>query len=84
MSCYCTLILFQEVDIRGRNFDPDGFRDMSMENLLRDLRKPSRRPVRARKINDLKKLMPFVPRVHRPFYESIVPDSNLTNEDSDN
>jgi len=58
------------------------FKDMSVESFLEDLRKPAGRPIRARKVNDLKKLLPFVPRAHRPFYESIVPDSNLIEEDS--
>ena len=78
----CTLI-FQEVDIRGRSFDTDVFKNISLQHLAADLQKPFGRPVRARKINDLKKLMPSVPLAYRSFYKSIVPEQSHNDKDSD-
>ena len=66
-------ILFQKVDIRGRNFDHDLLVDVITDDFVKSLRREiGDRPIKPKKADDIKKLLPFIPRVHRDFYERII------------
>ena len=75
--------IFQKVDIRGRNFDPNV--PVRPNGLIDKLRKDQEaiRPIKEKKAADLKKLLPYIPRVHRSFYERIICNSTASGKTED-
>lgn len=83
-SNHCTM-LFQEVDIRGRHFDIDLFPETSYSDILRSLRRDENvRVIKRKKAEDLKKLLPYIPRVHRAFYERVIRQVGDDGDENDN
>lgn len=67
---------WNEVDIRGRHFSSD----ISID--LTELATIPGRPIAAAKVDDLKKQLPYIPRVHHGFYNSIISVEDSENADS--
>ena len=56
-----------------QDFDQGMFSSIATENFVRNLRREvGDRPLKPRKAEDLKKLLPYIPRVHRELYERII------------
>lgn len=67
------------VDIRGRGFTPDVQVDISSQ----DLTIAPGRPINAAKVVDIKKQLPYIPRVFHGFYNNILPiDADSQSADS--
>lgn len=67
------------VDIRGRRFSVDSLSQINLYSA--NLRKTAKRSIDENKFADLKKQLPYIPRIYKSFYENLV--TGKTDNDSD-